>query len=56
MANYVENPRGIHAVRVLKDKTDFTLDSLIEAAYDPALVAFDPLLPALIALEDERQP
>ncbi len=50
MANYVENPRGIHAVRVLKDKTDFTLDSLIEAAYDPALVAFDPLLPALIAL------
>ena len=50
MANYVENPRGIHAVRVLRDKTDFTLDSLIEAAYDPALVAFDPLLPALIAL------
>ena len=50
MANYVENPRGIHAVRVLKDKTDFTLDSLIEAAYDPALVAFDPLLPALLAL------
>jgi acyl-homoserine-lactone acylase len=50
MANYVENPRGIHAVRVLKDKTDFTLDSLIAAAYDPALVAFDPLLPALLAL------
>ena len=50
MANYVENPRGIHAVRVLKDKTDFTLDSLIEAANDPALVAFDPLMPALLAL------
>jgi len=50
MANYVENPRGVHAVRVLQDKTDFTLDSLIEAAYDPALVAFDPLLPALLAL------
>jgi len=53
MTNYVENPRGIHAVRVLKDKTDFTLDSLIEAAYDSALVAFDPLLPALIALKEE---
>ncbi len=53
MANYVENPRGIHAVRVLQDKTDFTLDSLIEAAYEPSLVAFDPLLPELIALAEQ---
>lgn len=53
MANYVENPRGIHAVRVLQDKTDFTLDSLIEAAYEPSLVAFDPLLPGLMALADQ---
>ncbi len=52
MANYVENPRGIHAVRVLENKTNFTLDSLIEAAYDPTLVAFEPLLPALVRLAD----
>lgn len=52
MANYVENPRGIHAVRVLENRTDFTIDSLIEAAYEPTLVAFEPLLPALIALAD----
>ena len=49
MANNPENPRGIHAVRVLEDKTDFTLDSLIEAAYDSLLTAFEPLIPALLA-------
>jgi acyl-homoserine-lactone acylase len=29
-----ENPRGIHAIRVLENKKDFTLDSLIATAYD----------------------
>ena len=47
MANNPENPRGIHAVRVLNAKTDFTIDSLIEAAYDPLLTAFEELIPAL---------
>jgi len=47
MANNPENPRGIHAVRVLNGKTDFTIDSLIEAAYDPLLTAFEELIPAL---------
>lgn len=49
MATFPENYRGINAVRVLKDKKDFTLDSLIAAAYDPYLAAFDDLLPPLLA-------
>jgi acyl-homoserine-lactone acylase len=48
-----ENPRGIHAVRVLQDKSDFTLESLIAAAYDSQLTAFEPLLPLLLRAYDE---
>ena len=48
MANNPENPRGIHAARVLEGRTGFTLDSLIEAAYDSLLTAFEPLVPALL--------
>lgn len=43
-----ENPRGIHATLVLKDRTDFTLPKLIEAAYDPYLPAFATLIPRLL--------
>ncbi|MEX2153466.1 MAG: penicillin acylase family protein [Gemmatimonadaceae bacterium] len=43
-----ENPRGVHAIRVLKDTKDFTLASLIDAAYDTYLPAFADLLPPLI--------
>jgi len=32
-----ETARGMHAIRVLQDKKDFTLDSLISAAYDSYL-------------------
>ena len=53
MANNPENPRGIHAVRVLEGRTDFTLDSLLEAAYDSLLTAFEPLIPALLAAAEE---
>jgi acyl-homoserine-lactone acylase len=42
-----ENPRGIHAVRVLQDAKDLTIDSLIATAYDSRLTAFEPLLPKL---------
>jgi acyl-homoserine-lactone acylase len=42
-----ENARGIHAVRVLSGRDKFTLDTLIAAAYDPDLPAFDVLLPPL---------
>ncbi|WP_348697634.1 penicillin acylase family protein [Duganella fentianensis] len=47
-----ENARGIHALRVLQDQRDFTLDSLIAAAYDTLLPAFEPLLPQLFAAYD----
>jgi acyl-homoserine lactone acylase PvdQ len=42
-----ENPRGIHAIKVLENKKDFTLDSLVTAAYDSYLPEFDVMLPAL---------
>ena len=43
-----ENPRGIHAVEVLEDIHDVTLDGLIAAGYDSHLTAFDVLLPPLL--------
>ncbi len=48
----VENPRGLHAIRVLKDTRDFTLDSLLAAAYDSYLPWFEKPLPALIKAWD----
>ncbi len=47
-----ESPRGVHAIRVLTGKKDFTLDSLIRAAYDSYLPAFEPLIPALVKAWD----
>src|SRR5262249_14937001 len=47
-----ENPRGIHAIRVLENKKDFTLASLIAAAYDSYLPAFHDELPLLIKAWD----
>jgi len=43
-----ENARGLNAVRVLEKARDVTLDSLIAAAYDNYLAAFEPLVPALL--------
>jgi len=48
-----ENPRGVHAARLLTDRKDFTLDSLIAAAFDSYLPAFVDLVPPLIAAYDE---
>jgi len=48
MANNPENPRGMHAVRVLENTKNFTIDSLIAAAYDPLLTAFESLIPPLL--------
>ena len=48
-----ETARGLHAVRVLRDKKDFTLDSLISAAYDSYLTWFEKPIPALIKAWDE---
>ncbi len=47
-----ENYRGIHAVMVLENRKDFTLDALVEAAYDPFLPAFADILPPLIRAFD----
>ena len=43
-----ENPRGLHAIRVLEGRKDFTIDRLVDAAYDTYLTAFEALLPPLI--------
>jgi len=48
METGTENPRGVHAVRVLEARKDFTPESLIAAAFDPALPEFDLLVPTLI--------
>ena len=48
-----ENPRGEHASLLLQDRTDFTLQSLIAAAYDPLLPAFQRLIPSLISAYDQ---
>ncbi len=42
-----ENPRGLHAIRVLTARKDFTTQTLIEAAFDPYLTAFARLVPVL---------
>jgi len=44
-----ENPRGVHAIRVLENKKDFTLPALIAAAYDSYLPAFQQSVPTLVA-------
>lgn len=48
-----ETARGLHAIRVLKDKDDFTLDSLTAAAYDSYLPWFEKTVPALVKAWDE---
>ena len=51
--NGVESARGLHAIRVLQDKKDFTLDSLITAAYDSYLTWFEKPIPALVKAWDQ---
>ena len=47
-----ETARGRHAVRVLDGRKDFTLDSLLSAAFDPYLPWFEPTIPALVRAWD----
>ena len=51
--NGVESARGLHAIRVLQNKKDFTLDSLIAAAYDSYLTWFEKPIPALVKAWDQ---
>lgn len=48
-----ESARGLHAIRVLENKKDFTLDSLVTAAYDSYLPWFEKTMPALIKAWDD---
>ncbi len=50
--NGTESARGLHAIRVLENKKDFTLDSLIAAAFDSYLTWFEKPMPALIKAWD----
>ena len=45
----IESARGVHALRVLEEHKDFTLESLRAAAYDTYLPWFARTLPALLA-------
>jgi acyl-homoserine lactone acylase PvdQ len=47
-----ETARGLHAVRVLENKKDFTLESLNAAAYDSYLTWFAKTIPALLKAYD----
>ena len=47
-----ENARGLHAVRVLEGRKDFTLASLIDAAFDSYLIGLEELMPALVRAYD----
>jgi acyl-homoserine lactone acylase PvdQ len=49
-----ESARGLHAIRLLRDKKDFTLDSLITAAYDSYLPWFANAIPALLKAYDAK--
>jgi len=44
-----ENHRGVHAIRLLSKTKDYTLDKLIEVAYDPVLPAFEKMIPGLVS-------
>jgi acyl-homoserine lactone acylase PvdQ len=50
--NGSESARGLHAIRVLQNKKDFTLDGLIAAAYDSYQTWFEKPMPALIKAWD----
>lgn len=51
-----ENFRGMHAIRLLQNCKDLTLDGLIDLAYDPYLPAFEVLIPGLIEAYDRSSP
>jgi acyl-homoserine-lactone acylase len=52
MAPDAENARGLHAVRVLQNQKDFTLDKLIATSRDSYLTGFEKLLPSFLEAFD----
>ncbi len=55
MSKDQENFRGVHAIGLLKDRKDYTLEGLIELAHDPYLPAFEALIPGLIKAYDNSK-
>ena len=55
MAPDGQNYRAVNADRVLRRESKFTIDKLIAAAYDPALTAFEKLIPSLLVAYDNVQ-
>ncbi|WP_411767589.1 acylase [Winogradskyella sp. A3E31] len=51
-----ENFRGIHAIDLLSNNKDYTLDSVIELAHDPYLPAFKDLIPGLVSAYNNSSP
>lgn len=49
MDTFGENPRGIHATRMLTDAKGFSVPKLISDAFDSYLPAFARLIPVLVA-------
>jgi acyl-homoserine-lactone acylase len=48
-----ENPRGVHAIRILDRKKGFTLESLIAGAFDSFLTEFAIQIPLLMNAYDQ---
>lgn len=55
MSRNRENYRGVHALSLLEGRSGYTLDNLLEMAYDPYLPAFADLIPGLIEAYDESK-
>lgn len=53
MSKDQENYRGVHAIALLKDAKNITLDELIDIAHDPYLPAFEVLIKGLISANNE---
>ena len=54
MAPDLENYRALHAVKVLKEAKNLTLDRFIDLAYDPYLPAFEVLIPMLMKAYEQK--
>lgn len=48
MSSASENFRAVHAIDLLSEAENLTLDKLIDLAYDPRMPAFEKLIPGLV--------
>lgn len=55
MSSYPENFRGMHAIPLLRNATNLTLESLIDLAYDPYLPGADLLITGLLEAAEKAQ-